>query len=82
MNSESNEEIINELMEQQNHHQPSSNDTTLDFQSKSDHFKFMPPVDSTDLLPIPQEMQIYLFGALSNRYLKEVSVVIIFKFEE
>jgi hypothetical protein len=33
---------------------------------------FTPPNNSADLLPIPQEMQIYLFGVLSSRYLKEV----------
>lgn len=49
-----------------------SSDTTLDFQPKSDNFKFVPPVASNDLLPMPQEMQIYLVGALSNRYLKEL----------
>jgi ubiquitin carboxyl-terminal hydrolase 9/24 len=49
-----------------------SNDTTLDFQPKSDNFKFVPPVASNDSLQMPQEMQIYLVGALSNRYLKEL----------
>lgn len=34
--------------------------------------KFSIAQSKVDLLPIPQEMQIYLFGVLSSRYLKEV----------
>jgi hypothetical protein len=34
---------------------------------------FQPPSNTEDLIQLPQEMQIYLIGALSNRYLKEVS---------
>lgn len=34
--------------------------------------KFVIAQSNVDLLPIPQEMQIYLFGVLSSRYLKEV----------
>ena len=34
---------------------------------------FQPPADSSDLIQLPQEMQIYLIGALSHRYLKEVN---------
>ena len=33
---------------------------------------FQPPSNTDDLIQLPQEMQIYLIGALSNRYLKEV----------
>ncbi len=33
---------------------------------------FQPPVFSEDLLQVPQEVQIYLFGALSSKYLREV----------
>jgi hypothetical protein len=33
---------------------------------------FKPKKSTTELLPISQEMQIYLFGALSSRYLREV----------
>ena len=28
----------------------------------------------SDLISMPQEMQIYLYGALSNRYFKEVFI--------
>ena len=48
------------------------NDSNFDFQPKNDQFKFSPPVSTSDLLQVPQEMQIYLFGALSSRYLREV----------
>lgn len=43
-------------------------------------FKFTPPTinESNQLLFVPQEMQIYLFGALSPRYLKEL----IYAFEQ
>ena len=41
---------------------------------KSTRLFFSPPSASDDLIPIPQEMQIYLFGALSSRYLKEVDI--------
>ena len=43
-------------------------------------FKFTPPTihDTDSLLTVPQEMQIYLFGALSPRYLKEL----IYAFEQ
>jgi ubiquitin carboxyl-terminal hydrolase 9/24 len=50
-----------------------------------DEFQFTPYDTTTttttnidNLLPVPQEMQIYLFGALSHRYLKEL----IFAFEQ
>ena len=33
---------------------------------------FQPPADMSEAIQMPQEMQIYLIGALSNRYLKEV----------
>lgn len=33
---------------------------------------YQPPSNLDNLIPLPQEMQIYLIGALSNRYLKEV----------
>ena len=36
-------------------------------------FVFVPPKVVNDLIPVTQEMQIYLFGVLSTRYLKEVS---------
>jgi hypothetical protein len=39
---------------------------------KASSFVFQPPVNTDDLIVLPQEMQIYLIGALSNRYLKEV----------
>lgn len=39
---------------------------------------FEPSFDTKDLLQLPQEMQIYLIGALSNRYLKEI----VFAFEQ
>ena len=35
---------------------------------------FRPPLDTAELIQLPQEMQIYLIGALSNRYSKEVAV--------
>jgi len=35
---------------------------------------FKAPVESDELIQLPQEMQIYLIGALSNRYLKEVDM--------
>jgi ubiquitin carboxyl-terminal hydrolase 9/24 len=41
-------------------------------------FKFFPPTFGSDLLQVPQEMKIYLFGALSGRYLKEL----VFAFEQ
>jgi hypothetical protein len=34
---------------------------------------FTPPKSTEDQLPLGQEMQIYLFGALSTRFSKEVS---------
>lgn len=47
--------------------------TTASLSDKFTKFHFFSPPQSTaDLLPIPQEMQIYLFGVLSSRYLKEV----------
>lgn len=39
---------------------------------------FQPPSDTADLIQLPQEVQIYLIGALSNRYLKEL----VFAFEQ
>jgi len=39
---------------------------------------FQPPIDTSHLITLPQEMQIYLIGALSNRYLKEL----VFSFEQ
>lgn len=39
---------------------------------------FQPPKNTEDLIQLPQEMQIYLIGALSNRYLKEL----VFAFEQ
>lgn len=39
---------------------------------------YQPPSNLDNLIPLPQEMQIYLIGALSNRYLKEL----IFAFEQ
>lgn len=38
---------------------------------------FQPPHHTSHLITLPQEMQIYLIGALSNRYLKEL----VFSFE-
>jgi hypothetical protein len=35
---------------------------------------FRPPVYSENLLQVPPEVQIYLFGALSSKYLREVSL--------
>ena len=34
---------------------------------------FHPLSSAHDLLPVPQEIRIYLFGALSSKYLREVS---------
>ena len=56
--------------------QGSLNDSNLDI--KNAEFKFSPPTFGSDLLQVPQEMQIYLFGALSSRYLKEL----VFAFEQ
>ena len=35
-------------------------------------FTFVPPKTTSDLMQIPQEMQIYLFGVLSTRYTREL----------
>ena len=43
-------------------------------------FHFQPPSVSNEQITLPQEMQIYLIGALSNRYLKEVGTKLILKF--
>ena len=64
------EDFENQHQQQMEHN--SLNDSNFDFQPKNDQFKFSPPVSTSDLLQVPQEMQIYLFGALSSRYLREV----------
>jgi len=61
--------------------QPSSSAQLDLLMHKSSHQQnsppvFKPPVESEDLIQLPQEMQIYLIGALSNRYLKEVNCLI------
>ena len=48
---------------------------------KTSSFVFQPPVNTDDLIVLPQEMQIYLIGALSNRYLKEVILLYSFFFQ-
>jgi hypothetical protein len=37
---------------------------------------YLPPKNTDDLISIPQEMQIYLFGVLSSRFLKEVLLLV------
>ena len=56
------------------------NQSDLNHQIKDNNgeFKFTPPAINCDLQQVPQEMQIYLFGALSGRYLKEL----VFAFEQ
>lgn len=54
-----------------------STSALLSTDKQSSRFMFFsPPVSTADLLAVPQEMQIYLFGVLSSRYLKEVCIFI------
>ena len=53
--------------------EPTSDINFESFGPVQSQFRFQPPTNSVDLLPLTQEMQIYLIGPLSNRYLKEVT---------
>jgi hypothetical protein len=48
------------------------NSTTIASTNTVARYKFKPLKYSDELLQVPQELQIYLFGALSSKYLREV----------